>query len=811
MNGASTSPSASVLPRSAVSSTPALRGAWTTIAALILAACATAQSTNGSDARLVMNGVDGPPPNAATLTAPAVLTMEVSGAAFQPFVLAHANTTSVGALPFAGETVDLDLSTLTILMDGFGGTSFLSLFANTGPAGTTTLSVPIAAGAPFGNLGAFQAAVLDPTLPSPGVALTAVTTLTHAPLGCDYGSLSFARSSTLTNQLTTYEAISSPVTVTQTELTSFGLRPLILNRVNYLYNDGFNSPGDIDRFRPPSPERPLRTQRWGGLPAIRTIHGDLYSVRDTSTAPNPYGFLLAPGGGAPTVKLAHTFLPSPPQLFAGYGEEVAISPDSSTLAVTFRGASPSGNSQVLLIRIDGGTFTQNGLGILDVTPAPGRVDPESLHFAGNRLFFVHQPGGFLGPRTLHQVDVDPSGLAQAVTLPLLGTGSTVSQFDYEMFTHEATGDLYFQAGVANAHEDLFRVDGASGSVINLTLFPNPTELVAFGEAYDGSARFAVSPGGTRCAYVTRSGAAQDLWVMPTTGGSPIHVTSDAHFDPAIGVVADPFLWSETSIAFFAGTSAGRDLYSFDITTATLTNLTTTNGQSGAILPIAATPAASMWTRGYFPVAGGFVFLYGGVAATIHNDIARADFATLTLSNLTGASFSGAPGPGNYGIPRELCLAPAADILWFVGQAGSGTDQTVYSIDLSSGGVAIPTTTGTLPTLEQYDDLVPDALGLRCLATYATDTSGDEEVLLVSTTAPALQISNGPTTADRIVSGSTGFLHPFAGCTGAYYAQGTLDSSIAVYDARLYAVDLATLQRTDVAGQPGTFFVFSAGN
>lgn len=777
---------------------------------VLLAALASAQATNGPDARLTMNGVDGPPPNAVTLTAPAVLTMEVRGALFQPFILARANSVAVGAAPFAGETVDLDLGSLSILMDGFAGTNFLSLFANTGATGTATLSLPVSATIPFGSLGAYQVAVLDPTLPSPGLALTAVTTVTHAPLGCDYGSLSFARSASATTRLATYEATSSPVTVTQTELSSFSPRPLYLNGVHRFYDDGINAPGDVDRFRVPTASRPLRTQRRWGIPALRTIHGDLYSVRDTSTSPNPYGFLLAPGGGAPTVRLAHSFLPSTQVLFPGWGEEVAISPDSSTIAATFRVGPSMWDNQVFLIRLDGGTFTQNGLGILDVTPVAGRADSETLHFAGNRLFFVHETGGPGGTHALYQVDVDPPGVAQAVTLPLLGTGATAVQFDEEMFCHEATGDLYFQAGASNTEEDLYRVAGSSGSVVNLTSFSTATELVSFGDAYDGSARFAVSPGGTRCAYVAELGGAEELFVMPTGGGTPIQVTSNAIFASAIDRVFDPYFWNETSVAFFAGTSAGRDLYAFDTTTSTLTNLTATNGQSGAILPIVATPAAQMFTRGYFPISGGFLFVYGGVAPTIHNDIARADFTALSVTNVTGSSFAGPPGPPNYGVPRELCLAPATDILWFVGQAASAADENLFYVDLGSGGVATQVTSGSAPTIEEYTDLVPDALGTRCLAVYATQYDGDEEVVLASATGSSLQISNGPTATDRVVRGSIGFLHPFAACSGAYYAQGTLDSSIAVYDARLYAVDFASLQRTDVAGQPGTFFVFSAG-
>lgn len=345
----------------------------------------------------------------------------------------------------------------------------------------------------------------------------------------------------------------------------------------------------------------------------------------------------------------------------------------------------------------------------------------------------------------------------------------------------------------------------------MTSFSSATELVSFGEAYDGTARFAVSPAGTRCAYVTRTGGVDELFVVPTNGGMPTHVTSNANFAPAIVSVVDPHMWSETSVAFFAGTGAGRDLYSFDTTSTTLTNLTTTNGQSGAVPPIAASPAAQMSTRGYFTVAGGFVFVYGGVGPTTHNDIARAGFSVLSVTNLTGSAFGGPPGPASFVFPEELCLAAATDVLWFVTRPAAGSDEGVYAIDLGGGGIATQVTAGTLPTFERYGELVPDPLGTRCLAVHTDSSSGDQEVVLAATTAATLQVSNGATAADRVVSGSLGFLHPFAGCPGAHYAQGTQSGGPSVFDARLLAVDFATLQRTDVAGQPGTFFVFSAGN
>ena len=112
-----------------------------------------------------------------------------------------------------------------------------------------------------------------------------------------------------------------------------------------------------------------------------------------------------------------------------------------------------------------------------------------------------------------------------------------------------------------------------------------------------------------------------------------------------------------------------DLYNFNLTTASLDNVTQTNSQTGAILPIASTPAATIDQDGHFTSSGHMFFLRDGItsqgpsAGTSVENLVGVDYATLTPYNVTGDEFFGAPGP-NVGSIIRPCFAPGSDRIWF---------------------------------------------------------------------------------------------------------------------------------------------------
>ncbi|MEE9393333.1 MAG: hypothetical protein V3W41_12595 [Planctomycetota bacterium] len=162
-----------------------------------------AQQANSATGSLDINGSSssGSAPFAATVELPGPVVGTVTGNANMPFILLVADDLDVGNTVFdIGLQIDLGLNQ-TVLVNGLDG-SFGSYFANTGTTGSRVFQLSVPGGTTTGSvLSAFQVVVVDFTLASPFVSLTAATSLTfasnsggnHAPVA-DAGLNRFANS-----------------------------------------------------------------------------------------------------------------------------------------------------------------------------------------------------------------------------------------------------------------------------------------------------------------------------------------------------------------------------------------------------------------------------------------------------------------------------------------------------------------------------------------------------------------------------------------------------------------------------------------
>lgn len=151
---------------------------------LFLSLTMAAQQPNAPSASLVFEGLDGPSyPMMITLGATEPrLDFLVSGTARAPFVLA-ASPSGLSTSPVAlvAGIIDLNLSDVTMVLDGLSlSAGVLDPLARLDATGESSWSLPLS-GDDLGQLGAFQAAVVDASTPL-GYRFTAATNLRVADL-----------------------------------------------------------------------------------------------------------------------------------------------------------------------------------------------------------------------------------------------------------------------------------------------------------------------------------------------------------------------------------------------------------------------------------------------------------------------------------------------------------------------------------------------------------------------------------------------------------------------------------------------------
>ncbi|MEZ6194207.1 MAG: hypothetical protein R3F20_00535 [Planctomycetota bacterium] len=787
---------------------------------LVLSALGFGQATNDANLTFTVNGVDTAAPNVVDVQRPGVAVLDVvTGNPNLPFIIAFGSNIAIADQIIGPVQVDVGPAA-GILVNGVTPTTFLDFLGNTGAGASAQFSFPLGTQLPLGPLVALQAFAVDFTVP--GAVVDSSATLINMIQPLNYGTVAYLRGAN-TGDMTSFSSQAGVGSI-QYDLPGASIDIESFNTNEFTYFTGNTSLSIRAERTPTVPGPAFNYAKNTSFDHIKTVYGDLYHFDDLLSNPREFGFALVPGGGLPPIEIPGSRFTNPTttgfSTTSPWEIECAISPDQTTLAVVYDPS--SGNDQLFLIKLDGTTFASTGTAVVDVTPGfvQTTILEESITFSGGRVYFVD--GTATG--NLFSAPLDGSAVGSPVTFPLIGGALPVTAVDGEMFYVAVLDSIIVQAGNGTSAEDLFLVNESGGveTVINLTNFASAMDIEEFGDAYDGNdGQIAVSPDGSRVAFIVVDSTDDELYWVTTDGtGTPQLLTDVTAFDIGIDDVIDLNFWDNENIMFFAGTTTAlMDLYNVNITNPgapVYTNVTMTNGLSGATLPIAATPTSLMDPDGYFTVGGRMIFardgtVFAGTGGTTSFGLVGVEYATLTAYNILGDEFPGAAGEVGFETANTgllLTLSPTSDRVWFKSAVGGSStkDEELFSFDANVSAPATNMTVAGGGGTSQVDNITPDQSGASCLFSYRPSSTGDEEVFLAIFGVPGVtQLTNDASTSTDITDSSIQWLPTSNPNLGFVYAAGT-SSTANPADAVLLGYDLGTGLVTEIDTMPFAFHV-----
>ncbi len=469
---------------------------------------------------------------------------------------------------------------------------------------------------------------------------------------------------------------------------------------------------EIRRFDPARPRRAVtddgqaRILLPGGTSVFHYRRGAVYGFLAVGPDALPRILIELPATGIP-------FFPDP------FLRTVAGSSDGARLAVATR---PQAGGDLWLLSIDGslfpdGTeaFNAGGTGVLE-------VDARSLTFADGALFFT------VGGEEVYRAPTDGTGPATPLPLPPSG-GSVPDEVVREIAVSEDGSTLAFVAGEDDEERDIYVLTPPSGSPANLTQDPGEYLGPGYQPAFAHGPTLALSPDGSTIAYLKEVDGEEELYVRPTAGGPPVHVTPDPIFEPYIDSVVIISIGYANEVEFAAGGEGalgGNPLEQLDYYRAsvgpgnalTVTNLTATNGATSPPF----LDAASLSILDAFELPGnsgkGMVSLApGGVALRLLNPTS----ATATVA-YQGQTWD-ADGVG-----------PAGGRLVFPARGPSGLPELVV---IEGGATPNAATLASGPTWVSVASLAFHPSGTE-VALVASATNGSD--MLVQVEVPGGQVT-----------------------------------------------------------------------
>jgi hypothetical protein len=769
-----------------------------------------AQATNDASLTFTVNGVDDAAPNTVQIQRPGTATLDITTQNPNlPVIIAFGSGITIADQIIGPVQVDVGPAAGT-LVNGVSPTTFIDFLGNTGAGGSLQFSFPLGTQLATGPLVALQAFAVDFT--APGGVVDSSATLIELIAPIDYGTVSYLRG-TSTGDTNSFAA-NPGVGATAFNLPSANFDIESFNLNNFSEFVAASNEDIRAEVGPAALGRAITRAKNSSFDHIATIHGDVYLFDDLNSSPREFGFAIQGVSGTPLTEIPGTRFNNPTS--TGFSTtnpfefEGAVSPDQSTLAVVYDPS--SGPDQVFLIKLDGTTFASTGTAVVDVTPgfANTAILEESLRFSGNNIYFVD--GTTTG--NMFRAPLDGSAAGTVVTFPNIGGGLPVTIVDGEVFYVSSTDSLIVQAGNSATAEDLFVISNTGGveTITNITNFGSATQIEEFGDAYDGiDGQIAVSPDGSRCAFIVVDNADDELYWVTTDGlGTPEHLTPDTNFAVEIDDIIELNFYNNQNIMFFAGTStSAMDLYNADVSVPaapSFTNVTLTNGQSGATLPIA-NAAASVDPDGLIFLADRMIFgrdgtPSAGTGSSTSFGLVGVEYATLTPYNILGDEFAGAAGEVGFETSQtgfELTFSATGNQVWFKSSVGgsSSSDEELFGFDAT---VSAPATNFTLAGgvgSAQVDNISPDPTGISCAFSYRPSSTGDEEVFLAVIGVPGVtQVTDNPGSSDDVTDGSIVWFPLTNPSLGFVYAQGTT-STANPSDAVLRAVDISTGLTTDI--------------
>ncbi|MCA9670953.1 MAG: hypothetical protein KC503_35395 [Myxococcales bacterium] len=425
-------------------------------------------------------------------------------------------------------------------------------------------------------------------------------------------------------------------------------------------------------------------------------------------------------------------------------------------------------------RTDGSTFSNGKASLqLSLPSELTTVVDRSLTIAGSYALVV--AAGDTGARKLLRGPLDGSSAMAVVSLPQ-SDGADPTYVSDALAVSADDGTVAFSAGKSSSAADVYVVRVASGSATNVSrlpaqIAPRGPQLGFF------SALLALSPDGSRVAYVARGGS-DELAVVDTSGSASIvNVTSDARFDAGVGSVLNLLWVSNDDLLFMAGvTSTQLDLYRFDAKAAQVQSVTKRGGSSAPFNGFGELSARGIWRS----PNGKWLYLIGYetiAAESLFYGVELATFTAKLVQQVGGVDTSS----GSF----RPC--PSDSTMYYVGIPDANLDQEeVYRFDQDTASTPTRLTAFSSPTRGRWrsEDLTLDA---SC-STLIFSGGGNLNLrtffrLAVAPAGPAQQLTAVPRYFDDVMAFSPD------GASAVFASGGASDTS--------------TLRAIPLAGGPPT--------
>ncbi|MEZ4225854.1 MAG: hypothetical protein R3B13_33185 [Polyangiaceae bacterium] len=324
--------------------------------------------------------------------------------------------------------------------------------------------------------------------------------------------------------------------------------------------------GIIDMFvsgeSPARADRPFRETLFGGI--VYRLPGGAHLMPYSKPAPSSDSGLALVEGASAVELIAGSLA------LAGTDMTTSVAPDGTRAIVQMTGTSP----QTLLLRTDGQKFSNNQYSAPITATGTVALGANATYAAGRIWFVDISPGG---KRFLNYAPLDGSATGTVVTLP--DVGAAKQTWAEPAMTTSADGKkLALLAGTSKTNLDLMVVDTTSAAAVNVTKSAGNYDVPAFAS----EAGFALSPTGLAAAYTRLNATVRELYVIDTTGtGTPIQINTPARMKATLTDFNNLHWMSDTKLLFVAAAGFDGDLYTFDRTTSTLTNLSKTGAETAA--------------------------------------------------------------------------------------------------------------------------------------------------------------------------------------------------------------------------------------
>ncbi len=469
------------------------------------------------------------------------------------------------------------------------------------------------------------------------------------------------------------------------------------------------------------------------LPHISLPNGfDLYVMRDAASPRTFFLMSLDRATGLATQLTGSTVTDTGVSAmpFRMYGLAFAFSPDGATaVAVVHDSATPGPGDRIFIVKTDPARTFANGRNVFDVTPPAGPdalvLGQTAIGALGFGLVFGTTATGF----GLWGGPTDGSALWSRIPVP-----ASPCPFSAGYYWRRSDDGSVIALGSNSCDVMVISNLGAGPPVLrNITRFAAATLIRPWNDVESALELYRsyadVSPDGGRVAFLT---SAAQLCVVRSDGSDAGSVTpvTQGRFAAQINQIHDVSWVSNTRVVFFAGRNPFEgDLYTYDTSTTTFTNVTRTT--TGSLVP----PFTSGGTPGDVAIFGTLLsdngrylyFLRGFPTGSGRNSIdwKGLDTATLAVFDVTGTEFSAGSRPAlrplssvaTTLLPRRH---PLTNELFFVAAKDTGTattfaDDEVWRFDPEAGTAAVQVTAnngtgGSAREVRRVGDLVLERAG-----------------------------------------------------------------------------------------------------